>query len=157
FTDSLAFNAVLVIYEGEWWRAGTAAFVHGGAYHLASNITVLLFLGSWIEEDAGWLRTLIVFAVGVLAGEALLALVDPAHTVVGCSAGVLALATYGWLIDRGRLTTQRISMCLWVVAATLGLNLVGIPPNASLPAHLGGAAAGVAVGLVLGIGRRRLT
>lgn len=155
-TRYFAFNAVSVIYGGDWRRVGTAAFVHGGAYHLASNLFALLFLGSWIEEDAGWLRTLIVFAGGVLAGEALVAVIEPGQTVVGCSAGILALATYAWLIDRGRLTIQRNSLCLWVVGTTLALNVVGIPPNSSLPGHVGGALAGFVFGLVLGIGRRRL-
>ncbi|HUR53066.1 MAG TPA: rhomboid family intramembrane serine protease, partial [Gemmataceae bacterium] len=42
-----------VTFGGEWWRLLTAAFLHGGAVHLAMNMFCLLGVGKATERMIG--------------------------------------------------------------------------------------------------------
>lgn len=152
---ALAFNAYFVL-AGDWWRVVTAPLVHAGPAHLLNNVAVLLFMGTWLEEDLGRLRWLLVFVAGVVGAEAALAVAQPFALAVGCSGGLFALMGAGWAIERRhRLDAERARACVVVSLGTLGLNLL-VPVSGSLYGHLGGAAVGLVLGLTVGVGSRRL-
>ena len=58
-----------VLKEGEWYRLLTSMFMHGGIDHIFSNMLVLFYLGSCLEQQIGSLRYgAIYLGSGILAG-----------------------------------------------------------------------------------------
>jgi rhomboid protease GluP len=80
----------------EWWRLGTAMFVHFGVLHLLAEIAGLVQVGLIVERLVGRLAFAVVYvAAGVLAGVWNLAL----HPVsVHAGAGGAIFGVYGLLI-----------------------------------------------------------
>ncbi|HZZ85114.1 MAG TPA: rhomboid family intramembrane serine protease [Anaeromyxobacteraceae bacterium] len=141
------------VLAGEVWRLVTASFLHGGLAHLAFNSMALASVGPSIERLYGRPRFLLVFLGGGAVGMAASVAFVP-NPSVGASAGIFALfgALLGFAVRaRRRLTPQARRLILqdvgWVVALNVGLGFMsGYIDNA---AHLGGLAAGVALGLAL--------
>lgn len=58
-----------VLKEGEWYRLLTSMFMHGGIDHIFSNMLVLFYLGSCLEQQVGSLRYAVIYlGSGILAG-----------------------------------------------------------------------------------------
>lgn len=58
-----------VLKEGEWYRLLTSMFMHGGIDHIFSNMLVLFYLGSCLEQQVGSLRYGVIYlGSGILAG-----------------------------------------------------------------------------------------
>ena len=58
-----------VLKEGQWYRLITSIFMHGGIEHIFSNMLVLIYLGSFLEQQIGSLRYGIIYlGAGLLAG-----------------------------------------------------------------------------------------
>lgn len=56
----------LVLYEGQWYRMITCAFLHGGLLHIGFNMLSLFSLGSSLESLFGSLRLFFLLMVYVL-------------------------------------------------------------------------------------------
>jgi membrane associated rhomboid family serine protease len=143
------------IREGEVWRLLTAGLVHGGALHLVMNAAVLSNVGAFVERLLGAPRILAVLWGGVLAGSLASFATNPQRSV-GISGGLFALV--GALLVVGirhrralpppaRRMLVRAPVEIIVLNVALGLVL----PVIDNAAHLGGLAAGVVLGLVLGV------
>src|SRR5262249_35660496 len=50
-----------LIAEGEWWRYVTAGFLHGGLWHIAMNMWVLMDLAAQVEEVYGASRMYVIY------------------------------------------------------------------------------------------------
>lgn len=50
------FNAFRIIYQYEYYRIFSSAFIHGGLLHIAMNMMSLLALGVVIESNYGSLK-----------------------------------------------------------------------------------------------------
>ena len=59
------------ILEGEYYRLFTGMFLHFGPIHLLYNMICLLAMGDMLEKEAGWLRYLLIYMLGGLAGNLL--------------------------------------------------------------------------------------
>lgn len=58
-----------VVRGGEWYRLLTSMFMHGGIDHIFSNMLVLFYLGSCLEQQVGSLRYVAIYlGSGILAG-----------------------------------------------------------------------------------------
>ena len=58
-----------VLKEGQWYRLITCMFMHGDIDHIFSNMLVLIYLGSCLEQQIGSLRYCIIYlGSGLLAG-----------------------------------------------------------------------------------------
>ena len=138
--------------EGEWWRLVTAVFLHGGFIHLLFNTWVLIDLVRFCEQVYGAARIVSVYLLTGVAGNLVSLLWYGTHFhnvgASGALCGLIGLmAVYG-LGRRGDLgaAAVRRAMGRWLMyIVVLGFLLPGID-NA---AHLGGAGAGAALGLVL--------
>lgn len=138
---------------GEWWRLLTCTFVHLGIVHLAFNLWALWDSG-WITERLygnAWFAALYLFA-GVAGSSA--SMLWNQHAVSAGASGAV-FGVYGALLaylarERGSvpqaaLNRLRISTSTFVVYSLFyGFAQSGID-NA---AHLGGFAAGFAMGLI---------
>jgi rhomboid protease GluP len=139
------------VRAGEWWRLVTALFVHVGARHLLANVATLLVLGPALAAALGAGRFALVYVVAGAAGNALSYRYMPPDVVsAGASGAILGVL--------GALGGQRLRFAAsaryrgWqVIAAVLAYLAiaVGAAPEVDTFAHLGGLAAGLALGLVV--------
>ena len=146
--------------DGEWWRLGTAMFLHFGLQHLAVNMWALWDGGRLVERLYGSVRFAGIYFASGLTGNLLSLIVQGDHAISGGASGAV-FGVYGALL-----------VCLWrerrqvhpvefrwlfggaavFAAATIGFGLLvtGID-NA---AHIGGLVSGALTGMAL---NRRLS
>ncbi|WP_179824403.1 rhomboid family intramembrane serine protease [Nocardiopsis aegyptia] len=155
------------VLGGEWYRLVTAAFLHGGIFHLLFNGYATYLLGTQLERWLGHGRFLALWVLGALSGSALTLVVAsyglelsplgglpepvvaqlsvPLNQVsIGASGAVFAL--FGAVFVLGR----RLSLDLRAVGILLAVNLVltFLIPRISWTAHIGGLIAGLLLGAV---------
>jgi rhomboid protease GluP len=135
------------VAAGEWWRLGTAIFLHIGLWHLLFNLVALAQIGPTIEEIFGRGRMLLFFMItGVAAnlGSELLGLQAVSAGASGSLMGMIGLAA-GWGQRDGTAVgkTVRNRMLQW----GLYTMVFGYALGADNAAH----GAGFAVGALLGL------
>lgn len=130
----------------------TYAFLHGGLLHLALNGVMLAVMGQVLERLLGKQRFFLIFAVGVLGGALVHALIGGAADVplVGASAGIGALYGAGVALHGHRVSLGPNSQLLMALAAFFVItNLLGLVlpmlSNVAYGAHLGGFIAGILI------------
>jgi membrane associated rhomboid family serine protease len=148
---------------GEVWRVATYALLHGApgemllrAIHLAVNAGVIVAFGKELEAAGDRRCFWWALGVGVVAGG-LAHVATSAAPVVGASAGALAvLGAFAARFPRVELVVFAFFVlpvrlrAMHLLAGIAGLSLVmlifGIYPAIGHAAHLGGCAAGWAIG-----------
>ena len=147
-------NRDAVLHHGEALRLLSSALLHLNAEHLIGNAVGLLLVGWPVERLVGRSWFLGIFMVGSLAGSAVGLAAYPAHTtLVGASDGVMgllaAMVVLGFRVPAGR---RRVFM---LVRTTLVAFVVFLPTETPADfkighaAHIGGALAGAALGVLL--------
>lgn len=142
--------------DGEWWRLGSAMFLHFGVLHLAMNMWALWDSGRLVERLFGPWRFLLIYLGSGLAGNLVSLATQGDRAVSGGASGAI-FGVFGALLvclarERRQVDPAEFRWLFWGGAlfalATLGLGFVvrGID-NA---AHLGGLGAGALLGLALG-------
>lgn len=158
-----------------WTPLLTAIFLHGGWFHLISNMWVLFIFGDNIEDRLGHFKFLGFYVAGGIFANVLQALIIPTSQVpaIGASGAIAAvLGGYFFLFPRARVVTLiPIFLYPWVVEISAffylgfwfimqlysGFQSLSIPAGASMGgvawwAHIGGFVFGMVA--VLFIGRR---
>ncbi len=141
--------------DGEWWRLGSAMFLHFGLLHLALNMWALWDVGQWVERMYGYFRFATIYFVAGLAGNLLSLVIHQGHAVSGGASGAIfglygALLSYLWL-ERWRIQRGEFRWLFWaavgfsVVSIVFGLMIPGID-NA---AHIGGLIGGLLTGILI--------
>ncbi len=141
--------------DGEWWRLGSALFLHFGLLHVALNMFALWDVGQWVERMYGHLRFAVIYFAAGLAGNLLSLVVYAGQAVSGGASGAIfglygALLAYLWLA-RSRIQRGEFRWLFWgaigfsLVSIVCGLLITGID-NA---AHVGGLVAGLLTGVLL--------
>ncbi len=94
-----------VLQGGEWWRLGTALFLHAGVLHIGLNMLALLVLGPQIERLYGPWRMLLIYAVAGLGSMVVVLGVTELHWIpvellIGASGAIMGLlgAVAAWLL-----------------------------------------------------------
>ena len=132
------------VWQGQWWRLGSAMFLHGGILHLGLNVWALHNLGAELERIYGSRSFLaLYFGAGWLGG---LASLIWSGNSVGASGAVFGIAG-AWLAIALRYKAyfrEFGAQVLGVVAINLviGFQLPGIDSSA----HLGGLVGGFLLG-----------
>lgn len=144
--------------------AGTllsALFIHASLAHLATNMALLALFGWRIERAAGSRWALAIYLAGGLLGGAAQVIAQPRSLVplVGASGAVAAWMIAAPLLAPGSIL-HLLVLVAWAVfqAASSAEDLAAINQIGGGPAiwsHLGGLAAGLALGLLLRRGRRQ--
>lgn len=139
----------------------TSFFLHGGLFHLVSNLYFLLVFGDNVEDSMGITRYLLLIACSACAGGVAHILADPSSTVpcIGASGGISGIITYY------ALQFPQVKLCIltcfyyrirwfrfpaysmflvWLAVQFFGMRaqLSGFS-NVSALAHLGGATTGL--------------
>jgi membrane associated rhomboid family serine protease len=141
-------------------------FLHGGIFHLLSNLCFLLVFGDKVEDDLGSGRFLLLLTMATVVGDIVHIAADPDSTLpcIGASGGISGvIAYYALKFPRARLgflfwifhvfrwvrAPAVVLFVVWIGIQLLGTSnqLAGIS-NVSYLAHLGGAAVGFVFWLV---------
>lgn len=146
------------IRSGYVWTLLSYSLFHGGILHLFLNILGLYFVGKPLELSLGPKRFLGVYIGGLLVGAlAWLSLhYQGPTTLIGASAGILALLTYFCCLYPDQPITLLLFFILpvqlrpkWLILGTLGFEIFGLwmnelrgAANVANSAHLGGMLAG---------------
>lgn len=142
--------------DGQWWRLGSALFLHFGLLHIALNMWALADGGRLAERMYGPLRfTLIYFASGLFGN--LLSLVVQGNQAVSGGASGAIFGVYGALLvflwrERKKLDRREFrwlflgGLAFTCVSISLGLFVPGIDNSA----HIGGLLAGALAGVLFG-------
>lgn len=142
-----------VLWDGQWYRLLTSAFIHFGLPHLVNNMVLLICLGSYVERAFGKVRYLILYLFCAM-GSSLVSMGHMLYTgdiaVSGGASGVV-FGVIGALLflvvkNKGRFAdlTLRRFLLMMVLALYYGFSTAGVD-NA---AHVGGLVIGFVVGSV---------
>jgi len=137
--------------SGEYWRLVTAAFVHGGFYHIAINMWCLYSLGRLCERLFGRIGTLLLYLLTGVGGAILSLAYEPTRFEVGASGAIFGLAAalligmkFGDLqISSGEKRSTFGSLVFFVIIS-FGM---GVRGNTDNMCHLGGFISGLILGL----------
>ena len=141
------------ISNGEYWRLFTAMFMHAGLTHLALNGFGMYIFGSLVERTFGHVRFLIIYIFSGLIGSVSSYLLNSLSVGVGASGaifGVLGALASFFLVHRnvsGMTARRNLYGVLILSLVNLAFGLV--TPGIDNAAHIGGFAAGVALGFGL--------
>ena len=141
------------IADGQYWRLLTAMFLHAGIVHLAFNVFGLWVFGGMVEEALGRPRFSLVYVLSGLVGGAVSYLLNPIAIAVGASGAVFGLmgALTAYFAVQRRIMGTVARHNLYVLLVLGGVNVVFgvLTPEIDYWAHVGGFAAGFAMGLAL--------
>jgi rhomboid protease GluP len=141
--------------DGEWWRLGTAMFLHFGVIHLCLNAVSLWEAGQLVERMYGRWRFIIIYLSAGLFGNLLSLVVQGNEAVSGGASGAI-FGIYGAAIiflwhERAYISAREFKWlfggaCVFsIITIILGFIIPGID-NA---AHIGGLIAGAITSIVL--------
>jgi membrane associated rhomboid family serine protease len=145
-----------VVAQAEYWRLGTALFLHAGFLHLGFNLFALYVLGPPLERSIGTIRFLACYLISGLASSAgvvalnEMGLVQNAQVIgaSGCIMGVVG-AWAGFLLrhHHAPFAKERLANIGLIVLIQIAFDLS--TPQISTPSHIGGLVAGFFLGLIL--------
>jgi membrane associated rhomboid family serine protease len=134
------------VANGEWWRVGTAAFLHANALHILFNMYALWLLGRALERYIGTARFLAIYVVAGITGSAgALLVTNPNTATVGASGAIFGLM--GALLVLERRGVPLVGPILPVLLINLVITLA--IPGISIGGHIGGVIGGVLAALAL--------
>lgn len=135
--------------DGEWWRLGSAMFLHFGVVHLVLNVWSLWDAGQLVERMYGHLRFAAIYFISGLAGN-LVSLVMQGNLAVSGGASGSIFGVYGALLtflwrERASITSHEFRWLFWgalaFALATIALGF--IVPGIDNSAHIGGFVFGI--------------
>ena len=142
------------VADGELYRLVTAAFLHGGTFHLLSNMFALYTVGPQLEAALGRAQFLALYLLSAVGGSTLSFLVsDPATLGVGASGAIFGLFGAFYVVVR------RLGGDTRSILVLLGINLVitFAVPIIDWRAHLGGLLTGALVAVAFAYAPRGST
>jgi membrane associated rhomboid family serine protease/antitoxin component YwqK of YwqJK toxin-antitoxin module len=136
--------------DSEPFRLVTSMFLHGHLFHLFANMYGLFYVGMQLERKIGSVNFLIVyFLTGLFAG---LASLNFNLFVVSVGASGAIFGVYGFLIVESirKNPRNKVSILTNFIVYVVVVTLVGSRLNFDNAAHIGGAIAGLIIGILYG-------
>ena len=139
-----------LVAAGQWWRIFTAAFLHAGWLHIATNMFALYQVGTFVELLYGRARMAIIYFLAIIGSGVAVYYFSYDAPTVGASGAIFglfgALTAAGLRLGKtGRDLVQQ-SAGIIILNLILGFTVFRFVSNA---AHIGGLIAGALVGLLL--------
>ena len=147
---------VVGVAEGDWWRLGTAMFLHYGPLHLGMNMLVLWFIGPPLEDYLGHGRYALLYLVSGLAGAAGALIYSPNALTVGASGAIWGLMGAAVVLEAKRIYVFG-GQAMGLVVFNLIFTLVLVRSGVSLGGHIGGGIGGALAALAFSSLRRSPT
>ncbi|MGW4794779.1 rhomboid family intramembrane serine protease [Nonomuraea sp. NPDC004297] len=138
-TGELAMWPAGVAVYGEYYRLISAAFVHGGLFHILFNCWALYVVGPYLERAFGHVRYAAIYLISALGGSVLGLWLDPlGQPTVGASGAIFGL--FGAVFVVGR----KLNMDVRGIAVLIALNLAitFLVSGISWTGHIGGLITG---------------
>ena len=141
--------------DGQWWRLGSAMFLHFGLIHLAMNMLALWDAGRLVERMYGSVRFGLLYLSAGVGGNLLSLVLRGEQAVSGGASGAI-FGIYGALFvglwhERHHLHRHEFRWLFWgggcfaAAMITIGQML----PNIDNAAHVGGLIVGAITGIIL--------
>ena len=141
--------------DGQWWRPGSAMFLHFGIIHLVLNTWSLWDVGQLAERMYGRWRFVCIYMISGLAGN-LVSLVVQGNAAVSGGASGAIFGVYGAALvflwrERAAIAQHEFRWLFWGALgfASLTIMLGYIIPGIDNAAHIGGFITGVLASIVL--------
>jgi len=159
--DMGALYGPLTVLRDEWWRLGTAMFLHGGMTHLLMNMFSLYLIGRGAEMYFDTKSYLSIYIFSGLIGGLISLYVHPASVGVGASGAIFgvfgALAGF-FLAYKEQIATQSKAFMkdfgiIIVINLVIGLSIESV----DVSAHIGGLVTGFIGGFMLSKSRNLLS
>lgn len=138
--------------DGQWWRLGSAMFLHFGVLHLLMNMAALWDGGKLAERMYGHARFLVIYLASGLLGNLLSLTLQGSLAVSGGASGAIfgvygSLLVFLW-VERGHLDRREFRWMFWGASLFSGLIImVGfVVPAINNAAHIGGFITGLLFG-----------
>ncbi|MEV0160194.1 membrane associated rhomboid family serine protease [Nonomuraea fuscirosea] len=128
-----------VAVNEEYYRLITAAFVHGGVFHILFNSWALYVVGPYLERAFGHVRYTALYLVSALGGSVLGLWFDPLmQPTVGASGAIFGLFAAVFVVGR------KLNLDVRGIAVLIVINLAitFIAPGISWTGHIGGLITG---------------
>lgn len=151
--DMGALYGPLTVLKGEWWRLGSAMFLHGGMTHLLMNMFSLYLIGRGAEMYFDTKSYVSIYLFSGLIGGLVSLYVHPVSVGVGASGAIFgvfgALAGF-FLANRDKIATHTKAF-MKDFGVIIGINLViGFSiESVDVSAHIGGLVVGFIGGFML--------
>jgi membrane associated rhomboid family serine protease len=152
--ESGALDTQALFDGGEWWRPGTALFLHADLGHLVSNLFSGVFVFSALLSTLGRWRGWLLLALASLTGNVASAALSYPGPYRSLGASTAIFAGLGLLSGRAiRVVRQRHPTHRWrdvFVPLAAGITLLGLFGAGGIEVDVGAHATGFAAGLVWG-------
>jgi rhomboid protease GluP len=140
--------------DGQWWRLGSAIFLHFGAMHLLLNSIALWDVGKLTERMFGPWRLLGIYLIAGLFGNILSLDIQGNEAVSGGASGAI-FGLYGALLiflwrERDFIDRREFK---WLFGGAVGFSILTITLGFVMPgidnaAHIGGFIAGIVASII---------
>lgn len=155
-------DARAIFDQGQWWRIGTALFLHADLGHLLSNVLSGIFVFSAVSGTIGRLRGWLLLAAASLAGNFAVAALNHSASYRSLGASTAIFAGLGLLTGHAIRSVRHAgphSLRSILVPLAAGTSLLAIYGAGGLEvdvvAHLMGFVAGLAFGFAMGMEKVR--
>ena len=140
----------LDVWQGQWWRLGSAMFLHGGLLHIGFNMYVLYSIGPAIERIYGVPRFLLIYLVSGWTCS-MASLIWSGGNSVGASGAIFGLAGAFLAISLRRRSYFDAfgSQMLGFIAINIVIGFSGAFGNVDNFGHMGGLVGGFLLGNVV--------
>jgi rhomboid protease GluP len=133
------------VFQGAYYQLLTSMFVHASIIHLAGNMLFLLVFGLRGEEMFSLPEYIAVYILGGLAGNVLSLVMGPDLISVGASGAIFAMFGACAIYARRSIGQSIVGALIF----GFFLLMISAGENVNYLAHIGGLAAGLAIGYVL--------
>ena len=149
------------VQQEQWWRLGTAMFLHGGMTHLLMNMFSLYLIGRGAEMYFDTKSYLSIYFFSGLIGGLVSLYVHPASVGVGASGAIFGIfgALAGFFLANKEHMEAHTKAFMKDFSIIIGINLViGFSiESVDVSAHIGGLVVGLMGGFLLSKNARFLT
>ncbi|KAI3679880.1 hypothetical protein L2E82_50860 [Cichorium intybus] len=139
------------VEEREEWRIVTCMWLHAGVLHVFANMMGLVFIGSRLEQEFGFLKIGVIYELSGIGGSLLSSLfvrttisVGASGAIFGLLGGMLSELLTNWTIYANKFAA--LSTLLIIILINVA---VGILPHVDNYAHIGGFFTGFFLGFVV--------
>jgi rhomboid protease GluP len=148
-----------LVIQGEWWRIGTANFLHLNFLHLGMNMLALIYLGKFVEYRLGTFRFMLAYLLAGIGSMAMVTYIDTRwmtdpHVTVGASGAIMgllgtmgAIHLTGWRRGKASSAARQFQAVLFSVGFQLIFDITN--GQTSIVGHFSGLLFGFVVGLGL--------